>query len=355
LPTDLIPQLADDAIALLIQLIKTPSFSREEGPTADLIAGFLAAHGVAVQRAGHNVWATSSHWVAGRPTVLLNSHHDTVKPGSTWTYDPFGAVLAGDKLIGLGSSDAGASAVSLLAAFLYFEQHPPAFNLICAITAEEEISGANGVRSILPQLGKIDLGLVGEPTQMDLAIAEKGLVVLDCVAHGRTGHAARDEGENALYKAVADIQWIQQYRFPEVSELLGPVKMTVTQVQAGSQHNVVPDRCQFVVDVRTNEFYSNEDVLRTVRENVGAEVTPRSLHLNSSRIDPAHPLVRRGRILGRRTFGSATLSDQSVMNFATVKIGPGDSARSHTPDEFIYLSEVRAGVRGYIELLEGYC
>ncbi|QIL75668.1 M20 family metallo-hydrolase [Hymenobacter sp. HDW8] len=350
----LIEQLSEDAIALLIQLIQTQSFSREEDKTADVLFGFLTAHGAQPNRLGNNVWAVSKHFAPHKPTILLNSHHDTVKPGASWTADPFGAVLEGDKLIGLGSNDAGASAASLLATFLYFEQNPPAFNLICAITAEEEISGANGIRSILSQLGKIDLGIVGEPTQMDLAIAEKGLVVLDCVAHGRTGHAARDEGENALYKALDDIQWLRSYRFPNESEFLGPVKMTVTQIQAGSQHNVVPDTCRFVVDVRTNELYSNEDIVRIVREHVQADVTPRSVHLNSSRIDPTHPLVQRGANLGRKLFGSATLSDQAVMPFDTIKVGPGDSARSHTPDEYIYLSEVRAGIKGYIELLEGF-
>ncbi|UYZ58137.1 M20 family metallo-hydrolase [Hymenobacter latericus] len=352
---ELISRLTDEAIALLQQLIRTPSFSREEGATADLIFAFLQQHGAAPQRAQHNVWAVNEHFDAAKPTILLNSHHDTVKPGSTWTYDPFGAVLEGDKLVGLGSNDAGASAVSLLATFLYFRTRPDlGFNLICAITAEEEVSGANGVRSILPQLGRIDLGIVGEPTKMDMAIAEKGLVVLDCVAHGRTGHAARDEGENALYKAVQDIEWIRQYQFPKVSPLLGPVKMTVTQVQAGSQHNVVPDRCHFVVDVRTNEFYSNAEVVRTVQQHISSEATPRSLYLNSSRIAPEHLLVQRGLALGRKTFGSATLSDQAVMPFETVKMGPGDSARSHTPDEYILLSEICSGISGYVELLEGF-
>ncbi|MBC6606628.1 M20 family metallo-hydrolase [Hymenobacter sp. BT188] len=350
----LIEQLSEDAIALLIKLIQTPSFSREEDKTAELLFGFLTAHGAQPQRSGNNVWAVSKHFAPHKPTILLNSHHDTVKPGASWTADPFGAVFEGDKLIGLGSNDAGASAVSLLATFLYFQDKESAFNLICAITAEEEVSGTNGIRSILPQLGKIDLGIVGEPTQMDLAIAEKGLVVLDCVAHGRTGHAARDEGENALYKALDDIQWLRSYRFPNESELLGPVKMTVTQIQAGSQHNVVPDTCRFVVDVRTNELYSNEEIVRIVREHVQADVTPRSVHLNSSRIAPTHPLVLRGANLGRKLFGSATLSDQAVMPFDTVKIGPGDSARSHTPNEYIYLSEMRAGIKGYIELLEGF-
>ncbi|GAB2777346.1 acetylornithine deacetylase [Hymenobacter luteus] len=353
--SELVHRLTGYAIALLQKLIQTPSFSREEDQTAALIFQFLTHQGACPRRDGNNVWAVSKHFDASKPTILLNSHHDTVKPGSTWTHDPFGATVEGDKLIGLGSNDAGASAVSLLATFLCFEQQEtaPPFNLICAITAEEEISGANGIRRLLPLLPPIDLGIVGEPTQMDLAVAEKGLVVLDCVAHGRTGHAAREEGENALYKAVADIRWFEQYCFPQVSELLGPVKMTVTQIQAGSQHNVVPDRCTFVVDVRTNERYTNQEVVELVRQHVTSDVTPRSTHLNSSRIALEHPLVRRGVALGRRTFGSATLSDQSMMPFTTVKVGPGDSARSHTPDEYILLSEIRAGVQGYVALLDG--
>ena len=350
--TTLAPLIAD-AIELLQQLIQTPSFSREEDQTADQIFRFLTFHGARTRRDANNVWAVSRHFDATRPTVLLNSHHDTVKPGTTWTYDPFGATVEDDRLTGLGSNDAGASAVSLLATFLYFEQHPPAFNLICAITAEEEISGSNGIRRLLPLLPEIALGIVGEPTQMDLAVAEKGLVVLDCVALGRTGHAAREEGENALYKALNDIQRLRGFQFARVSELLGPVKLSVTQIQAGTQHNVVPDRCAFVADVRTNELYSNPEVVDIVQELIGARVTPRSTHLNSSRIAPDHPLVLRGRALGRRTFGSVTLSDQSMMPFTTVKIGPGDSARSHTPNEYILLSEIQAGIRGYVELLAG--
>lgn len=346
--------LAEAAIELLIHLIRTPSLSREEGPTAELLVAFLRGYGIEAERAGHNVWARNRHFDPAKPTILLNSHHDTVKAGASWTYDPLGAVVEGDRLTGLGSNDAGASAVSLLATFLHFyERQDLTYNLICAITAEEEVSGAGGIRSVLPLLPPLRLGIVGEPTQMHLAVAEKGLVVLDCTAHGRTGHAARNEGENALYKALDDISWLRGYQFSEVSPLLGPVKMTVTQIQGGTQHNVVPDRCTFVVDVRTNECYSNEQVVEQVRRHVQAEVQPRSTHLNSSRIPLTHPLVQRGLALGRRTFGSATLSDQAMMPFATVKIGPGDSARSHTPDEYILLSEIREGVRLYIELLDG--
>jgi acetylornithine deacetylase len=351
--SEVVTQLADEAIALLGRLIQTPSLSREEADTATLIEEFLTAHGVEAQRQQNNVWAMSQHFDASKPTILLNSHHDTVKAGAGWNYPPFGAVLEGDKLIGLGSNDAGASAVSLLATFLYFQNQPNPFNLICAITAEEEISGANGIRSVLPRFGKIDLGIVGEPTGMNLAIAEKGLIVLDATAHGKTGHAARDEGENALYKALDDIQWLRQYQFPQVSPLLGPVKTTVTQISAGTQHNVVPDRCQFVVDVRTNELYQNQEIVDFLRVNLQSEIVPRSTHLNSSRISENHPLVRRGVAMGKQVYGSPTLSDQAMMPFETLKMGPGESARSHTPNEFILLSEIRGGIRDYIELLSG--
>ena len=347
-------QLGDEAIALLSQLIQTPSFSREEAGTADSIEEFLTQHGIPAQRQGNNVWAVSRVWDDTKPTLLLNSHHDTVKPGVAWTYPPFRATLEGDKLTGLGSNDAGASAVSLLAVFRYFYDRSTAFNLICAITAEEEISGANGVKSILPELGKIDLGIVGEPTGMNAAIAEKGLLVLDGVARGRTGHAARNEGDNALYKALDDINWLRTYQFPNVSEMLGPVKMTVTQISAGTQHNVVPDECRYVVDVRPTECYTNEEILETIRANVQAEITPRSTHLQSSGLSLTHPLVQKSVAMGKTTYGSPTLSDQALMRFPTLKIGPGDSARSHAPDEYILLSEIRGGIADYIELLTGF-
>ncbi|WP_210517807.1 M20 family metallo-hydrolase [Hymenobacter terricola] len=351
--SELINRLSNDAIDLLVRLIQTPSFSREEANTASLIQEFLAAHGITAKHRQNNVWAVSQHFDGRKPTILLNSHHDTVKPGAGWKYDPFGAVLEGDKLTGLGSNDAGASAVSLLAAFRYFQGKSNAFNLICAITAEEEISGANGIRGVLPEFGKIDLGIVGEPTGMNLAVAEKGLIVLDATAHGKTGHAAREEGENALYKALDDIQWLRKHQFSQVSPLLGPVKTTVTQISAGTQHNVVPDRCQFVIDVRTNELYQNQEIVDFLRANLESEIVPRSTHLNSSRISENHPLIRKGLAMGKTMYGSPTLSDQSMMPFETVKMGPGESARSHTPDEFILVSEIRAGIRDYIELLSG--
>ncbi len=352
--SEVIAQLSDDAIGLLSQLIQTPSFSREEAATAAIIEEFLTRHGIPPQRQGNNVWAVSRQFDARKPTILLNSHHDTVKPGVAWTYPPFGAVLEGDKLTGLGSNDAGASAVSLLAVFRYFYDRPTAFNLICAITAEEEVSGANGVKSILPALGKIDLGIVGEPTGMHAAVAEKGLLVLDGVARGRTGHAARNEGDNALYKALDDINWLRTYQFSNVSAMLGPVKMTVTQISAGTQHNVVPDECRYVVDVRPTECYSNEEILATVRANVQADITPRSTHLQSSGISLEHPLVRKAVAMGKTTYGSPTLSDQALMRFTTLKMGPGDSARSHAPDEYILLSEIRAGIADYIALLTDF-
>ena len=352
--SELISQLSDDAISLLQQLIQTQSFSREEAGTADILVNFLTQYSIPVQRQGNNVWAVSKDWDVQKPVILLNSHHDTVKPGVAWTYPPFGAVLEGDKLTGLGSNDAGASSVSLLAVFRYFYNKPTAFNLICAITAEEEISGANGVKSILPELGKIDLGIVGEPTGMNAAVAEKGLLVLDGVARGRTGHAARNEGDNALYKALDDISWLRTYQFPKLSEMLGPVKMTVTQISAGTQHNVVPDECRYVVDVRPTECYSNEEILEIIRANVQAEITPRSTHLQSSGLPLAHPLVQKAVAMGKTTYGSPTLSDQALMRFPTLKLGPGDSARSHAPDEYILLSEIRGGIADYIELLTDF-
>jgi len=352
--SEVIARLSDDAIALLQQLIQTPSFSREETGTAAILEQFLAQHNIPAQRRGNNVWAASKNWDAAKPTLLLNSHHDTVKPGVAWTYLPFGATLEGDKLTGLGSNDAGASAVSLLAVFRYFYDQPTAFNLICAITAEEEISGANGVKSILPELGKIDLGIVGEPTGMNAAVAEKGLLVLDGVARGRTGHAARNEGDNALYKALDDINWLRTYQFPNVSEMLGPVKMTVTQISAGTQHNVVPDECRYVVDVRPTECYTNEQILEIIRANVQADITPRSTHLQSSGLPLGHPLVQKALAMSKTTYGSPTLSDQALMRFPTLKMGPGDSARSHAPDEYILLSEIRAGIADYIELLTDF-
>lgn len=347
--------MTTDAITLLRHLIATPSFSREEQGTADLIAAFLESRGIPVQRKHHNVWARNKHFDPAKPTLLLNSHHDTVKPNPAYTLDPFTPIEKDGKLYGLGSNDAGAALVSLLAAFLYFyDRADLPYNLIAAATAEEEISGRNGIESILPELGDIAVAIVGEPTLMQIAVAEKGLLVLDCIARGESGHAAREEGVNAIYKALPDIEWFRSYRFPKVSPALGPVKMSVTVIQAGTQHNVVPAECRFTVDVRCTDAYTHEELLDIIRRHVGAEVQPRSLRLRPSSIPMEHPLVQAGLALGWKTCGSPTTSDQALMPFPSIKIGPGDLARSHTADEFVYLHEIEEGVEGYVNLLERF-
>jgi acetylornithine deacetylase len=344
----------EEYIQLLRSMIRTPSFSKEEGPVADLIRNFLSAKGISFQVKGFNTWARNKFWQEGKPVVLLNSHIDTVKPSKNWTKDPFGADMDGDMLTGLGSNDAGASLVTLLAVFVrfYSEKQLP-YNLVFAASCEEEISGTNGMESLVDELGEIALAVVGEPTQMQMAIAEKGLMVLDCTAHGKAGHAARNEGENALYKAIDDIQVLRGYKFEKVSEVLGEVKMSVTQINAGCQHNVVPDNCTFVIDVRTNEFYSNQTAFEIISGLIQSEVVPRSTRLNSSGIPVTHPVVQRGLHLGLSYYGSPTTSDQAVMPFPSIKIGPGDSARSHTADEYILVSEIENGFKTYVDLLTG--
>lgn len=340
------------ATELLKQLIATPSFSKEEHNTAGIIAAFLEQRGVKIHRKGNNVWAYNKHYTPSLPTVLLNSHHDTVKPGQGWTHDPFTPAVKDGKLIGLGSNDAGGPLVSLIAAFLHFyDRDDLQYNVVLAATAEEEISGTNGIESIIPELGKIDFAIVGEPTQMHLAIAEKGLLVLDCIATGRTGHAAREEGDNAIYKAMTDIEWFRSFRFPKVSQYLGPVKMSVTVIRAGMQHNVVPGACEFTVDVRLTDAYTNEEVLDIIKKHVKSDVRPRSLRLKPSSIDPQHPVVQAGIEMGRKTYGSPTTSDQALLSVPSLKLGPGDSARSHTADEYILLSEIREGIELYISML----
>ena len=347
--------LSAGALGLLRRLIAIPSFSREEDATASALETYLEANGVSTHRIKNNVWAKNLHFDPAKPTVLLNSHHDTVKPNQGYIRDPFAPDIADGKLYGLGSNDAGGALVCLLATFLhFFEKTGLPFNLVYAATAEEEISGKDGVALILPQLGDIACAIVGEPTQMQLAIAEKGLMVLDCMVQGRSGHAAREEGENAIYKALPDIVWFKTHRFPKVSEFLGPVKMSVTVIRAGSQHNVVPDECHFTVDVRVNERYTFEEVLDLIREQVGCSVVPRSVRMRSSIIPPEHPLVQAGLSLDRAMYGSPTTSDKALMPFPALKMGPGDSARSHTPDEFIYLTEIEEGIALYIKLLERY-
>ncbi len=341
-------------IRLLQSLIATPSYSRQEAASADLIEAFLQEAGVATERLENNVYARSRHWQEGKPVILLNSHHDTVKPVDSWQRDPFRPDIESGKLYGLGSNDAGGSLVALIACFLHFyQQKDLPYNLILAATAEEEISGAKGIALLLPKLEPIALGIVGEPTQMRMAIAEKGLMVIDGLCRGVAGHAARQEGDNALYKAVEAIQQIRGFTFERVSDLLGPTLVQVTGLAAGSQHNVVPDRCSFVIDLRSNELYSNQEAFDLLQAHVAAELSPRSFRLNSSRIPLHHPLVQRGLQLGLPTYGSPTLSDQALMPFTTLKIGCGKSERSHTADEFIYLSEIEKGIEVYIQLLNG--
>ncbi len=345
--------LYNDAIQLLSQLVATPSFSKEEHKTANTIANFLESKGQSVKRFNNNVWVVHPDYRKGRPTLLLNSHHDTVKPSKAWTYDPFQLTEVDGKLVGLGSNDAGAPLVSLMATFLYFAQFKQlSFNLVYAATAEEENSGEAGIESILDKIGPIDLAIIGEPTKMELAIAEKGLMVLDCKAIGKPGHAAREEGDNAIYKAMTDIEWFRNYHFENTSAVLGPVKMSVTQINAGYQHNMVPDICEFVVDVRTNEHYSNKQALEIIKQHVNCDVIERSLRLNSSFIPADHPLVVLAKEMKIHCYGSPTTSDQAVIPYTSVKMGPGDSARSHTANEFIYPDEVKDGIKLYIKILE---
>lgn len=342
-----------EAITLLNSLIGIPSISREEDQVADFLQNYIEECGIMTSRSGNNIWCIAPEFDSQRPTILLNSHIDTVKPVNGWRKHPFTPKAEDGKIYGLGSNDAGASVVSLFQAYKYLSSITQAYNLIFLASCEEEVSGKNGIESILPQLPPIALGIVGEPTDMHPAVAEKGLMVLDVTAHGKAGHAARNEGENAIYKALDDIQWFRNYRFKEESPLLGPVKMSVTQINAGTQHNVIPDICTFVVDIRSNECYSNEELFDEISRNIQSEAKARSFRLNSSRIDLEHPFVKRAIELGRMPFGSPTLSDQALMKFPSVKIGPGQSSRSHTADEFIMISEIEEAIQLYIELLDG--
>lgn len=345
--------LQEDSIELLKQLISSPSFSKQEEPTAQIIYKFLKGKNIEPKQAGNNVYALNKFYDTEKQTILLNSHHDTVKPNPKYTKNPFEAVIENGKLYGLGSNDAGGSLVSLIAAFIhYYDRKDLKYNLVLAATAEEEISGNGGIELALKHLPVIDFAIVGEPTLLQMAIAERGLLVLDCLANGIAGHAAREEGKNAIYMALKDIEWFCSYRFTKESSLLGPVKMNVTVIETENKaHNMVPAECKFVIDVRVNELYSFEEVLDTIKRNVQSEVKPRSTRLRSTSITMDHPLVKAGLNLGRTYFGSPTSSDKALMPFPALKIGPGDSARSHTADEYIYVEEIKEGVELYIQLL----
>jgi len=347
--------LKKEAIQLLQQLIAIESFSKTEDKTASLIENFFSQKNILTNRLLNNIWVKNKFFNVNKPTILLNSHHDTVKPNSQYTKNPFEPIVEDSKLFGLGSNDAGGSLVALIACFLYFyDKHDLNFNIILAATAEEEISGKNGVEVVLPQLGNIYFGIVGEPTQMDIAIAEKGLLVIDCIANGKTGHAAREEGENAIYKALKDIEWFQSFQFPKVSKVLGPIKMSVTMIQAGLQHNIVPETCKFTVDIRTTDEYTNQEVVNIIQQHVSSTIQSRSIRLNPSTVSVTHPLVIAGQSLHCKLYGSPTTSDQALMSFPTFKMGPGDSARSHSADEFIFINEIEEGIEMYIKLLNAF-
>lgn len=348
-----IKDLQINAYNLLKEIIAIPSFSGQEDKVADLIANYLKENEHNPFRKGNNVWVISKHFSDDKPCIMLDAHIDTVKPVDGWLSDPFTPIEEDEKLIGLGSNDTGGSVVSMLHAFLYLDQKPQAYNLIYVASAEEENTGSGGIKSIIADLPPIALGIIGEPTHMQMAIAEKGLFVLDCTAVGKSGHAARNIGINAIHKAIEDIEWFNTYSFPKESRQLGKVKMSVTQIEAGSQHNVIPGSCNFVVDIRTNEHYSNKEVAEIIAKNVKSEIKPRSFNLNSSMIATNHPLVEKGKEIGLTTFGSPTTSNQAVLDFTTIKMGPGDSSRSHTANEFIYKDEIYEGIEIFIELLEG--
>lgn len=341
-----------EAIDLLKGMIARPSFSRDEKEVADYLEETWKRAGHAPFRKGNNLWMSTLIDPA-KPTLLLNSHIDTVKPAAGWTHDPFSPDETDEeRLYGLGSNDAGASVVSLYAAFCLLTQKEQPYNLIFLASSEEEISGKEGLESVLPYLPPIHFAIVGEPTGMQPAVAEKGLMVLDCTCIGKAGHAARNEGINAIYLAMQEIEWFRTYQFPEQSEFLGPVKMTVSIIQAGTQHNVVPDRCQFTVDIRSNEFYPNEKLFELIREQVHCDIKARSFRLNSSRTELDHPFVQRALMMGKTPFGSPTLSDQALMPFPSVKMGPGQSSRSHSADEYIELIEIREAIDTYVRLLD---
>ncbi|MFT6167453.1 MAG: acetylornithine deacetylase [Vicingaceae bacterium] len=339
------------AIELLKLLIQTPSFSTEEDLTAVIIDQWLTELNIKTNCHQNNIWAKNKYFDETKPSILLNSHHDTVKPNKAYTNDPFNAIEKDGKLFGLGSNDAGGCLVSLMSLFVHFyEKKDLQYNLILAATAEEEVSGKNGIFSLLNILPPIDFAVVGEPTEMQLAIAERGLLVIDAYAKGVSGHAAHENTENAIYNALADINWIKTYQFPKISPTLGKVKMSVTQINAGTQHNVVPGSCKFVIDVRINDIYQNQEVFNVINTHTKSELKARSFRLNSSSIAESHPIVKAGIALGRNTYGSPTISDQALLTCPSLKLGPGVSSRSHSADEFIKISEIEEGINLYINI-----
>lgn len=341
-----------DTVELLKNMIRIPSVSREEKDAADYMERWMKGNGFEARRLGNNLWMESGP-ADGRPTILLNAHIDTVKPASGYTRDPFTPEIEDGCLYGLGSNDDGGSLIALLETYSRLIQKEQPYRLIFSATAEEEVSGKGGLDLILPELGRIDFGVMGEPTGMRMAVAERGLMVLDCTAYGKSGHAARNEGVNAIYKAIEDIQWFKSHSFDRVSDFLGAVKMSVTQINAGTQHNVVPDKCTFVVDVRPNGMYANPELLELIKSSVSCEVKERSTRIGSSHLPMDHPAVVRGLSLGLEPFGSPTTSNQALCHFPTLKIGPGDSALSHSANEYIRLDEISNGVETYVALLDG--
>jgi acetylornithine deacetylase len=350
-----IETLTQEAITLLKALIETPSFSSEETQTALLIEKWFTQNNIPFKRENNNIWAFNEHFDANKPTLLLNSHHDTVKPNQGYTNDPFKAIVKDGKLFGLGSNDAGGCLVSLLATFVHFysNENLP-YNIVMVASAEEESSGKNGLNSVLKQLPELECAIVGEPTLMQLAVAEKGLLVLDVIVKGTASHAAHNNPDNPIYNAMSVIEWFKTFQFEKISDVLGPVKMTVTQVTAGKQHNVVPAECHLVVDIRVNDCYNNTEILEMVRKHHTAEINPRSMHLNASSIPLNHGLVLAGIALGRTTYGSPTLSDQSVLSCKSLKLGPGETLRSHSADEFIFINEIEEGIQLYIKILTDF-
>ena len=342
-----------EAVSILKSLIEIPSTSRNEEHASDFIANTLGKYGLIFERIGNNILSKNSDFNDKKPTLLLNAHIDTVKPTKSWYRDPFAATIEGDKLFGLGSNDCGGGVVSTLMTYIYLSQREQSYNLLWLASAEEEVSGENGIRLVIPSLPKIDIAIVGEPTGMQPAIAEKGLIVIDAIAHGVSGHAAREGGVNAIYKALEDINTIKSFKFEKNSELLGPTKMSVTIINAGTQHNVIPDECKFTIDIRTNEKYTNEEIYNILLKHLQSDLNARSFRLSSSHIDENTVIIKRCKELGMKPFGSPTLSDQALMPFPSFKLGPGESIRSHSADEFILISEIDNAIKTYIKLLDG--